>query len=208
MGPLWVARVIACSHADLPEPNQTRCISSQTLRSMRSTFPARSEGSPPRSSAPSADAPRGAYHRPPQERAPAGPQPPGRAGRRRRQRRPRGGGLQLQPPPAVARRFAVRNPGHARRDQPIKPPSSRLIRLLHGRLCKSRSVRLRLRSPARNLPVVQHGGTAETTKPRNRRGFALSIGARCPRSPFLPYHPFRRHLQASACFPVSAPRPP
>ena len=64
---------------------------------------------------------RGAHDRSPQKRAPDGAQLPGRASWRCCQRRARSGGLQLRPPPQVARSFAAHRPGRPRSVEPLEP---------------------------------------------------------------------------------------
>jgi transposase, IS5 family len=64
---------------------------------------------------------RGAHDRSPQKRAPDGAQPPGRASWRCSQRRARGRGLQLRPPPQVARSLAAHRPGRPRSIEPFEP---------------------------------------------------------------------------------------
>src|SRR4051812_37193474 len=55
------------------------------------------------------------------KRAPDGAQPPGRASWRCSQRRARGRGLQLRPPPQVARSLAAHRPGRPRSAEPLEP---------------------------------------------------------------------------------------
>ena len=64
---------------------------------------------------------RGAHDRSPQERAPDGAQPPGRASWRCSQRRARGRGLQLRPPPQVARSLAAHRAGRPRSAEQLEP---------------------------------------------------------------------------------------
>ena len=59
--------------------------------------------------------------RSPQRLAPDGTQPPGRASWRCSQRRARGRGLQLRPPPQVARSLAAHRPGRPRSAEPLEP---------------------------------------------------------------------------------------
>src|SRR5215207_4080694 len=86
---------------------------------------------------------RRAHDRSPQKRAPDGAQPPGRASWRCSQRRARRRGLQLRPPPQVARSLAAHRAGRPRSAEPLEPDHRSVVITATSRATKARSVHRR-----------------------------------------------------------------